>query len=95
MLSELIRCIRSKDPRPEEGALIEPLVRGQSESISTVIPAKAGVQCCHAVIKFLDPVFQRGNDLLRDHQYDWEQVLKPDAPSVEQCPYGDISKNSR
>jgi hypothetical protein len=34
-----------------------------------VIPAKAGIQCFHTLTKNLEPVFQRGDDFLQDHQY--------------------------
>jgi hypothetical protein len=32
-----------------------------------VIPAKAGIQSSHFVIKFLDPGFHRGDDFLQNH----------------------------
>ena len=35
---------------------------------SSVIPAKAGIQCYQSLRKALDPVFQRGDDFLRDRQ---------------------------
>ena len=33
-----------------------------------VIPAEAGIQYSYRFMKFLDPVFQRGDDFLRVHQ---------------------------
>src|SRR4030042_1771753 len=33
----------------------------------SVIPAKAGIQSSYRITKNLDPVFQRGDDLLRIH----------------------------
>jgi hypothetical protein len=33
-----------------------------------VIPAKAGIQYFHRLTKNLNPVFQRGDDFLRDRQ---------------------------
>jgi tRNA-binding EMAP/Myf-like protein len=38
------------------------------KSLFFVIPAKAGIQYFHRVTKNLDPVFQRGDDFLRNHQ---------------------------
>jgi hypothetical protein len=38
------------------------------KSLFFVIPAKAGIQYFHRVTKNLDPVFQRGDDFLRDRQ---------------------------
>ena len=37
------------------------LVKSRKCSLS-VIPAKAGIQCSQALMKPLDPVFQRGDD---------------------------------
>ncbi|PIP36645.1 MAG: hypothetical protein COS92_01910 [Desulfobacterales bacterium CG07_land_8_20_14_0_80_52_14] len=34
----------------------------------SVIPAKAGIKCYQALMKPMDPVFQRGDDFLRSHQ---------------------------
>jgi hypothetical protein len=38
------------------------------KSLFFVIPAKAGIQYFHRVTKILYPVFQRGDDFLRDRQ---------------------------
>jgi hypothetical protein len=38
------------------------------KSLFFVIPAKAGIQYFHRVTKNPDPVFQRGDDFLRDRQ---------------------------
>ena len=38
-------------------------------AINAVIPAEAGIQSFHTLKKPLDPGFQRGDDLLRDHQW--------------------------
>ncbi|PIP35974.1 MAG: hypothetical protein COX20_08420 [Desulfobacterales bacterium CG23_combo_of_CG06-09_8_20_14_all_52_9] len=35
----------------------------------SVIPEKAGIQCSQALMKPLDPVFQRGDDFLRFRQH--------------------------
>ncbi|PIP35184.1 MAG: hypothetical protein COS92_06795 [Desulfobacterales bacterium CG07_land_8_20_14_0_80_52_14] len=44
------------------------LVKSRKCSLS-VIPAKAGIQCSQALMKPLDPVFQRGDDFLYSHQF--------------------------
>jgi len=46
---------------------IDEIVKSQQWSLS-VIPEKAGIQCSQALMKSLDPVFQRGDDFLRSHQ---------------------------
>jgi hypothetical protein len=38
------------------------------KSLFSVISTKAGIQYFHRVTKNLDPVFQRGDDFLRDRQ---------------------------
>jgi hypothetical protein len=44
------------------------MMRSQKvENALSVIPAKAGIQSFHSLSKNLDPVFQRGDDFLRDH----------------------------
>ncbi|PIU49241.1 MAG: hypothetical protein COS92_07720 [Desulfobacterales bacterium CG07_land_8_20_14_0_80_52_14] len=47
---------------------IDGLVKSRKCSLS-VIPAKTGSQCSQALMKPLDPVFQRGDDFLRSHRY--------------------------
>jgi hypothetical protein len=47
---------------------IDDLVKSP-KSLFFVIPAKAGIQYFHKVTKNLDPVFQRGDDFLRDRQH--------------------------
>ncbi|PIU49755.1 MAG: hypothetical protein COS92_04880 [Desulfobacterales bacterium CG07_land_8_20_14_0_80_52_14] len=44
------------------------IVKSRKCSLS-VIPAKAGIQCFQTLMKPLDPVFQRGDDFLRSHQF--------------------------
>jgi hypothetical protein len=50
-----------------EASKIDDLVKSP-KSLFIVIPAKAGIQYFHRVIKNLDPVFQRGDAFLRDRQ---------------------------
>jgi len=42
---------------------------GGQEMPFAVIPAKAGIQPSYGFKKNLDPVFQRGDDLLRSHHF--------------------------
>jgi len=51
-----------------EAINFDEIVKSRKCSLS-VIPAKAGNQCSQALIKPLDPVFQRGDDFLRSHQF--------------------------
>ena len=50
------------------GFNFDDLVKSRKWS-SSVIPAKAGIQCLQSVMNSLDPGFHRGDDFLRIHQF--------------------------
>ena len=58
---------RTASLKKQTGINFDGLVKSRKCSLS-VIPAKAGIQCPQALMKPLDPVFQRGDDFLRSHQ---------------------------
>jgi hypothetical protein len=59
--------IKIRNPKQHQNNNVDDLVKSQKCFLS-VIPAKAGIQAFQLVTTALDPVFQRDDDFLRDHQ---------------------------